>query len=231
MLNSHSQIALGMERYRNAASSGKLFEQGYRLFEEDKFFDWQPDETSVRIVEGKYAKMYEQVRQKYSTVTYRGDKVPSYFAAAKPLFRTFPGAKMVIIWRKMDAVAMSWQRRSEDKSAWPAKNDAMAALKKARRMFTQVEAAKSNFPGAVMLVQYEKIFQYEDPTALRIIEWLGLDPHDTAFLESVNKMRQAAEQLTVKRGPVSEHVTRAIAKDYHLQSLTARLHGLTQGSE
>ncbi len=231
MLNGHSQIALGMERYGKAASTGKLFEHGSRLFEEDKFFDWQPDETSVRIVGGKYAKMYEQVRLKYSTVTYRGDKVPSYYAAAKPLFRTFPGAKMVIIWRKMDDVAMSWQRRSEDKSAWPAKNDAMAALKKAKRMFTQVETAKSSYPHAIMLVQYEKIFQYQDPTPSRLIEWLGLDPHDHAFRDSVDKMRQAAEQLTVKREPVSDRVTRAIAKDDLLQSLTARLHGLTQGSE
>ena len=221
MLNGHSQIALGMERYRNALSTGQLFEQGPRLFEEEKFFDWRPEETAVRVIGGKYAAMYEDLRPKYH---------PSFYAVTNPLFKTFPGAKMIIIWREMDAVAMSWQRRSEDKSAWPAKNDALAALKKAKTMLQQIMAAKSAYPGAIRLVRYEDVFRTADPTPSRIAEWLGLDPGDAAFQSKISAIRHEAEKLSANREPVYEIVTQAIARDSRLRDLTTRLHGLTTGS-
>lgn len=228
MLNGHSDIAIGMERYRSLVSTGALFKIGAKLFDRSRFFDWSPEDTNVRIEGGKYDLMYESLRAKYEAVIYHGDKGPGYFSRAHRFLSTFPGAKMVIIWRCLEDVAMSWQRRSIDRSGWPAENDAMAALEKSRSMMRRIVNVKTRFPESIELVRYEQVFSPGDATPFEIVDWLGLDPADPSFKETIDSLRQKALKLNAQREPVLPDVRSALAHNTELHELTSKLDRLTR---
>ena len=72
LLNGHSEIAIGMERYKYLFGNGELFTRGEELFEKQKFFEWSPTETNVQLDDKKYQRMYERIERKYHQVSYHG---------------------------------------------------------------------------------------------------------------------------------------------------------------
>lgn|GEM_PF-3978874 len=217
-----------MERYRSLAATGELFTAAEALFERDRFFDWRPEDTSVRLSGGKYHNLYESLREKYDQAIYHGDKGPHYYARANNLLQAFPGAKMIIIWRAIEEVAMSWQRRSVDQSSWPAENDASAALGQASQMFETILRVKTKFPRSVKLVEYDQVFKQGDPTPLRIADWLELDRTDAAYRNTIRSLRLKARNLDKRREPILGDVLDHVSSNDELHELTSRLHGLSR---
>lgn len=198
MLNCHPEIALGMERYKNLAATGELFLRAESLFVKEKFFHFESCETNVPMVGGKYDDLYRDMERKFQKVTYVGDKVPSYYKHVDRLMNSFPGAKILIIWRPLADVAMSWERRSKDTSSWPSANGIEAAAKEWSVAVDTIIQAREKYRGSLVLLDYEEVFKAGNPIPKRLINWLGLEMTED-YRKGIGKLRKKAQMIADNR--------------------------------
>lgn len=225
MLNAHPRIALGMERYKYGVGTGALFARGPAAFERDAFFDIREDETNIGLGPGRYRRLYADLAAKYDNAAYVGDKVPGYHRHARRLLGAFPGARIVLIWRPLAQVAMSWDRRTRDDTPWPAANDAEAAVAQGLGAYRLMLDAAREHPDSVRLVAFDRIFAPGDEAPARLVGWLGLGP-DPAFEAAVARMREEAARLESEREPVRPEV-RARADAPEVAALMRELEAAT----
>jgi len=203
MLNCHPEIAMGMERYKSLAANGELFSRAESLFVKEKFFDFEPCETNVPMVGGKYDELYRDMERKFQKVTYVGDKVPSYYKHVDRLMDSFPGAKIIIIWRALVDVAMSWERRSKDTSSWPSINGMEAAAKEWSVAMDTIIQARENHRGSLVLLDYEDVFKVGNPIPKRLINWLGLEMTED-YRRGIGGLRKKAQAIANNRENASQ---------------------------
>jgi hypothetical protein len=128
LLCAHGKIALGMERYKKLYKPNMVT---HALFEEEKFFDYDPLETNVLLEGAKYDQYYKELKQKYAHSTIRGDKYPFLYKNYHTLDETFQGeVKFFYILRDPYRVASSWNvRAKKPRDKWPRENDYSVAIK------------------------------------------------------------------------------------------------------
>lgn len=209
LLNRHPALAIGMERYKYSAGSGELFRQGPAAFEREAFFDIRPSQTNIAAEGGKYQRLYREMAARYDQAEYVGDKVPAYYRQVDRLIGAFPGARVVLIWRPLEDVAMSWDRRSRDASSWPSHNDADAAVEHGEEAMACVLAAGRAHPEAVRIVGYRRLFAGAGDDLLRLAAWLGIEAVPS-YLRGVAEARRKAARLDLEREPVRPDIRRRV---------------------
>jgi hypothetical protein len=194
MLNRHPQIALGVERYKRLY--GKKGEASPALFEAERFFAIQPDETNVEWSRYGDRKTFER---KFLTATYRGDKVPNILRYQERLSSGLPGAKFLIMYRDVNRVCGSWNRRAlDDRDAWDVENDFRMAVSVINDELTRALRFHRRRPDRCLIVRYENIFgEAGRETLSKILDWLGL-PFDEQMAKALEDNREKASKVQSK---------------------------------
>jgi len=109
LLSTHPSIAIGLERYHCRIEE---FSLSYEDFELPRFFDLQPGDTFYDDL--AFTPYYAELRPRFEQTTHRGDKIPKLYERFDPLFHTFPDARVVVMFRNLIDVALSYSRRARD---------------------------------------------------------------------------------------------------------------------
>lgn len=218
LLSAHTNIALGMERYK------KLFNPNLvnrALFEEKKFFDYDPIETNVLLEGAKYDKYYKNLKEKYAQSTIRGDKYPFLYKNYHTLDAIF-GDEVTFIYivREPYRVASSWNvRAKKPKDKWPLENDYSVSVKhwNDANMRT-IKAMKKGYN--IIVVEYEKLYnnQRDDNYLESILKRLnlGLDEgilkeYDKQINEYNKKIKDKPLDLDEEQKAfIDEHIDRSL---------------------
>ena len=215
-LNLHDKIVMGIERYKYRMI-GKLFsENGPDLFKKDRFFDYQPEDTNLRIDSDRYGPVYAAARAKFDDVVYVGDKTPGLYKKLPMLQEHFPGCKVIYILRAPDTVAFSWQNRADKGGAsWPAHNGYEVAVEEWNRSLRIVEQHMPNWGDKLILVNYETTFG-PDAKALfpKLLKQLGLGPELNPALDAfLDKSVQAAS----REHDIPQHIRDHVAENANMR--------------
>jgi hypothetical protein len=222
LLNGDYRIALGLERFKYL--KGRLRRSH---FSREYFLNPTPDETNVPS-----PKLYRELAAKLDRgeVVYLGDKVLTHGDESiyKSLDREFPGCRFLYMFRPLEGVASSFNRRAAnpDDVNWPESYDYRSAVEiwneslAALRSFVERPEAADR----VLVVGYEQLFSGEIDSLRTIYDFLGLDlgpGMEKRFAEATRdwEMHAAvAEQLDdVTRRYLDEH------RDGELERVVAAL--------
>jgi hypothetical protein len=208
-LNLHDKIVMGVERYKYLMISSEVPQEPKALFEKERFFDYRPEDTNIRLDAKGYASVYEAAREKFNDAVYVGDKTPGLYKKLPALKNGFPGCKVIYILRLPDTVAFSWQNRADKgHPSWPAKNGYEAAVTAWNRSMQIVERHKQEWGDNLILLNYETTFGAQAKTLFpRLLDRLGLgadlNPALDAFLDK--SIKAAAHQRDIPQH-IRDHV-------------------------
>lgn len=198
LLNSHEKICIGIERYKyKFMKAGPPFDFD-ALFESERFFSYQPEDTNVAMEIGPYAPIYRQMEARYAACEYVGDKIPGLYRRYAWLAKVAPGSTMIHIVRRPQEVANSWNGRAAKGGSWPAENDHTRAVAEWNRAIDLTSKALVSGPQGLVVVRYEAIFGESARNDLKLLEYLGLET-TPAYEEAVADMRAQSEQLSDNR--------------------------------
>lgn len=178
LLNTHPDVALGMERFKQLFRHGAADDLGPDLFERDRFFDFTDGLTNITPdASPRWADYYRHLEEKYDAATYVGDKVTVIRIGR--IVRRFPSARLVVIVRDPLEVAASWQRRADDPAdqGWRSGNGARQAAAEWNRGLRRLLHACDHAPTRIRVVEHGSFFG--DPAGLSrsgILDWLDLPP-------------------------------------------------------
>ncbi len=172
VLNAHSNILIGIERYKLLALQQSTRDQfGPELFERDRLFDVRPTDTNVR------QDLLLSEADNYEKKTWLGDKIPHLFKRDDVVFRRFPNARVFCMLRDGLDVALSWQARADSpRDKWPATNDFLAGIEKWNRANAKLWSLHMRFPGRINFVRYEDFFNGGGASLRRVLHVLDLVP-------------------------------------------------------
>lgn len=168
IIDGHSQVVLGMERFKSLWTAQEAAHLTPALFEEGRFFDFSSHRfTNLTPDQPKWAAYYEQAQSKYGQARYVGDKVTR--PAIIPVLRqNFPDARFLFIARDVFEVAHSWERRAtRNDTAWGADHNAQAYVKEWNAALRTMLDEHQRNPRKVTLVDYGRFFAGEDLEPLR----------------------------------------------------------------
>ncbi|MCW5733904.1 MAG: sulfotransferase [Enhydrobacter sp.] len=174
LLNLHPGIVIGLERYKGVVGHTRQITPA--MLEAKSFFDFQPNQTNFApAVNAEAAKFYERAKAKFDTAKFVGDKYPQFFRFYRAVFSNFPDAKFVFIVRDPLYVAQSWQRRADDATEWPAKNDARRAIDYWNDSLAYTLAYTQVKKNAFIFVDYEELFGRKEEALFELFRWIGAD--------------------------------------------------------
>lgn len=175
LVGSHPEVVLGIERYKSRWRD--LASVSPALLERERYFDFRPEDTNILpSADPRWAQHYERQAAKWDRARWVGDKLVVVRVGA--LAKSFPGARFLVIVRRVEHVVASWQVRADESSdaAWPASMDAERGVRAwANNMRRTVEAAR-RFPDDVLVVDYDALGDPGDHEVRRMLAHLGLEP-------------------------------------------------------
>ena len=206
-LNRHRRVALGVERYRRALLDSSGETDYCHLFDKDRFFDFRTSDGSAYAklllpnprrtdFEEQFAtvsdwpkQLYDDAREKYDSVFYVGDKIPTLYRRAPFLRETFPGCKVVFLLRNPVAVALSWQARADDsRDKWSRRTGFAKGITEWNRALTTTMLAKTVLGGDLTVVLFEEMFAAQG--LRRLLSRLDLDEREMGDIGDLVKMWQ-----------------------------------------
>ncbi len=173
LLNLHPDVVIGLERYKSII--GKMREVPAELFEEERFFDFRAGETD--FMPGNKADadvFYARAKAKFADAKFVGDKYPQFFRFYGGLFKHMPDARIVFIFRDPVSVAQSWQRRADDRTSWPEKNDARKSMEFWNDALAYTLAYTQIRKHAFLFVDYDELFVSKDEALFALYDRIGL---------------------------------------------------------
>lgn len=184
LLNTHSHVCLGVERFKFQYLVHKNFDPN--LFSKDRFFSFQDDDTNLRPNTGKkWEDLYHGLSAKWDRSLIVGDKIPDLTAVLGRLLQVYPGSRFLFILRDPASVAASWQARSENKRDvhWPENKNFQQAFDSWERQHEIMarHLTRAHFRRHVMILDYNTMFfRPNDRLAEQLEDFLEV-PHDAAF--------------------------------------------------
>jgi len=159
VLNLHEKVVLGIERYKYRMIGASFPENPIDLFDKRRFFDYQPEDTNVRMDSKEYGAVYENAKSKFESAVYVGDKTPGLYKKLPALRAGFPGCKVIYIFRDPAKVAFSWHNRAaKGRENWPEKNGYEASILEWNRSLKIIERAIPEWSDDLILVDYGTTF-------------------------------------------------------------------------
>lgn len=159
LLSSHSDISIGMERFKFLYSKKKVNKS---LFDFDAFFEFKSEETNIDDKNGKYIDYYSKIKEKYKNCRIIGDKYPQLYKFWPSLFQEFgDNGKYIFIIRDIEDVASSFNVRANNpKDKWPKENDYRKAVEIWNNsLITACNAISDGYP--ILITSYKRLFDNE----------------------------------------------------------------------
>jgi len=205
LLAAHPRIVLGMERY-----AGLVGPDAFRLtpehFAKQRFLKVAPGDTFYSDFHSVHW-FDTEIPAKIDQCAYIGDKKPELYLVYDALFRAFPSAIVLMIFRDPVAVASSYQARRDKGVQWPTWRDYRAAIEDWNNaMHATLDAM--NRGHAVHALRYEDLFQSTDlPRA--VFDTLELDMPDCVHRRIDGLRRRSGEleqarQCVLSAGQIDE---------------------------
>jgi glycosyltransferase involved in cell wall biosynthesis len=190
LLNEHPQIVLGFERFKRIRAQLDPFH-----FRPAQFFSPVALETDIC---GEL--LYERLRGRWDrgTVTTIGDKVPLYTRVLPQLLERFARARVVVMVRELEDVAVSFRRRAADpQDWWPAENDHRLAVQMWNEALAAVREAERLGEGErLLLLPYEPLLAGEERWLEALLAFIGLPATERLRVEH----RRLAAQWSTRGG-------------------------------
>jgi len=196
LLNAHPLVCIGLERYKFPWYRGKAFEPN--LFEKDRFFDFQSDDTNILPgADASYAQLYSAMRKKWDLAQVLGDKIPHAFLRMDEFDAIYQGAQYLYIFRSVDEVASSWKARSlnELDRGWRRTDGCKQAVKAWNKGNKRILQRLGQYAGRIRVLSYDRIFCGERSELERLRAFLRLPSDsnlDEAFVESAREHQAVA---------------------------------------
>jgi hypothetical protein len=173
LLNRDERIALGLERFKYL--EGRLER---RHFSRDYFLNPTPDETNV-----VRPKLYRRLgdRLDRGTVVYLGDKVLTHGDESiyEWLTQEFPGSRLLYMFRRLEGVASSFNRRAGDPEDvnWPDTHDYRRAVEVWNESLAALRSFSERFDAAdrLLVVGYEQLFSGDTDSLRALYRFLDLE--------------------------------------------------------
>ncbi len=215
LLNLHPDVVIGLERYKGLL--GRTKDVTLDLFEKERFFDFREGETDfVPATKKDAAAFYEKAATKYSTAKFIGDKYPQFFRFYGGIFKNMPDARIVFIFRDPIYVAQSWQRRADDSTAWPEKNDARRAIGYWNDALAYTLAYTQIRKNAFVFVDYDELFSGKEEALFELYHWLGLrltPQMRTTITQEAQPEFKRSEEVLAREITLDRDTTRDIKAD------------------
>jgi len=172
-LNSHGQLAIGLERYgKRLRLNGRLPPE---LFSKTRFCKtYDPDDSHHK----KLLPIYEEMASRFDNCLYIGDKIPNLFLHFDAIKSAYPKAKIIFLLRDIHAVASSHEARAErkrqnSKAGWPLWRDGFNAVKEWNESMTSIQALGDDLESFIL--DYNRL--YQDVSLIdQICEFLDITP-------------------------------------------------------
>ena len=177
VLSAHSEIVLGVERYKRLWRLERIRRLTPKFFERESFFDFSQPFTNITPDSApQWKRHYEMMAVKFDAATYVGDKMTQL--RVRELLPAFPDAKFIVIIRNVYDVAYSWDQRAKKPSdKWPTTHDARQAVLEWSKGLRDLADYLEHFGDAVTFVEYQAFFgDHEGRELNRLLEFLDLKP-------------------------------------------------------
>lgn len=189
LLNTHSAICMGIERYKKLYPKLQAFPP--ELLEKDRFFDGRPEDTNLGPGSGIWDKNYPPMAAKWDSAKVHGDKE---MAGALPFVaRDIPDARIVFMLRDIEPVASSWnQRAAKEGDSWAEENDYRVAVEHWNSANALALEHVEKLGDRLMLIDYEAFFSGSEGYAEDLLAFLGLKRpprFETAYARAVERYR------------------------------------------
>jgi len=183
-LNAHPEVCVGMERYkyllprigsrRAVIRAGRAEEN---LFERERFFDFRPEDTNiVPSADPVYARLYEEMEQRWDHARVVGDKVNQLFRIMPALDRVYHQARYFYLLRDVGGVASSWNVRAQrTNDAWPIENDFRRAVPEWNEANRIVAEHLERSPASILVVPYERFYSGDPALLQRVFSFVSVD--------------------------------------------------------
>jgi hypothetical protein len=217
ILSAHPEVAIGLERWNTPLLAGRLRPLH---FDEARFFDIRRGETWYDSLD-TFADYHAQLRAKYATARWHGDKVPRAYEAFGALASAFAEPRFVFILRNVISVARSWEARRARGVHWPGDWDARAAVQHWNRSLHAVLDWVARVP--ILPIIYEDLVEQEAPV-LALARFLDIDP--APLLARRARMVAARGEAKPASGPsLTDQELRHILReaDFHALAAVERL--------
>lgn len=194
LLNSSTEICLGVERYANddnvtAAS-----------FEPVAFFDSASENYQVR------PHYYDKIKDKFPQARYIGDKRPKFTRFWRNTWLNLPQAQIIYIFRNIYDVACSYNARAHDAvlgidQSWSSNRDFSQAVQDWNQGLQAFPQLAKFF--SVYCIKYEDFF-LDRSKMKHLLEYLEVDTTEQQVMEKIEKVQQTALNLQHKSRTLSE---------------------------
>jgi Sulfotransferase family len=197
ILNAHSQILVGIERYKYIANQqNDAF--GPQLFTRERFFDVHEGDTNVR------QNWTAAQRERWAGLKWIGDKVPHLYRRIGTIRQRFPGALVLCMLRDGFDVASSWHTRAmKETDTWPRENDYFEGLRQWDEANRALLRDARLYRGTLYFVSYEKLFGSVEPDLTRLLDLLEA-PAEDGFLKEFSRQRALTETRRQRRHQYEE---------------------------
>jgi hypothetical protein len=205
LLGRHSEIVIGMERYRSLPNEKPIAEWGDDIFSKEHFFG-----PGLKIAQGAGAH-YEEQLKKFDTATWVGDKVPSWLLHVEALRARYPDSVFLYMFRDPVDVGHSWasRGRSATQGFWLGKtfeNGFLACNKAASRAAKLLDR---RFPG-LFVVEFDRIYPYDVDYLSAVLATLDLEPDDR-ILEYYSASKIKSDAVAAKPRSLTEEQSAFVA--------------------
>jgi hypothetical protein len=198
ILNAHSQILVGIERYKYLALSANDHSFEPELFTRERFFDVRPGDTNVR------QRWTETQRNRWAGVKWVGDKIPHLYKRIDTIKRRFPGALVLCMLRDGLDVASSWHTRAmKETDSWPRHNDFVEGMRQWDEANRGLLRDARLYRGTLYFVSYESLFGPAQPDLTRLLDLLEV-PADDGLLNELSNQRAMTETRHQRRNHYKE---------------------------
>lgn len=182
LVNSHPQVAIGMERYKRLIEERGPYRLTPEHFAPQRFFDFREHDTNVRpSSDPRWVSFYDGMRSRWAdgTVRVSGDKITPRASILEAIDRNFPEPRFVFILRDVAETASSYVVRAFDATdpEWPAWKDHLQAVRDWNRALRAVDGfIRRHGEERVLTVAYERIFSDDEAVLAALFAHLGLEP-------------------------------------------------------
>ncbi|QNM81800.1 sulfotransferase [Sphingomonas sabuli] len=177
LLNTHSAICMGVERYKRLYPKLQAFPP--ELLEKERFFEFRPEDTNLGPGTGIWDKNCAPLEEKWDSASIFGDKE---MAGALPFVaRDIPDARIVFMLRDIGPVASSWNvRAAKETDSWAEENDYRVAVDHWNEANRLALDYADTLGERMLLIDYETFFSGAEGYVDVLLGFLGLR-HERRF--------------------------------------------------
>lgn len=203
LLNSHPQIAIGVERFKKYAKPTNINKLNSSCFKPEHFFNIKPGETNLnpnhKSWEKEWKPLYQSLQNKFfEKDLVVGDKYPHYYLFYDDINEKFDLIKWIFIIRDIHDVSMSYNSRSANLlDRWPEDRNYIYAVSDWNESLEKTWQFLEKGAENLLICEYEKLFQFNPDYLNRVVDFLEVSP-DLGMTEYYREITKDWEKRCLK---------------------------------